>query len=85
MKSLHVPSKTPRFRDSHVIRLGMGILAAGVGGLVALATAALRDIDFLVGPIRRLIFLWIVVGSLSIAAGAGQTLIRRRGRKADES
>jgi uncharacterized membrane protein len=72
----------PRFRDSWLIRIGMGIIAFLFITFLVLAGAEkwfAYSPDM--WPANLWAMFWIVVGLLLIFIGIGQTIVRRRVRK----
>lgn len=70
-----------RLRDSWLIRIGSGIIAAVFTIVLAFALAfKMWNYNPPVGPAGLWAFFWIIAGFLFIVVGIGQTLVRRRRR-----
>jgi len=69
----------PRFRDSGPIRTGVGIIAVVIAFFLGFAIAySIFGYNPPAGPSALWGFIWIVVGSLLVLVGIGQTIVRRR-------
>jgi len=71
------------FRDSWLIRIGAAIIALVIAAVILVGIAFFifgHNPD--VGPAAIWAFFWIIVGGLLIAVGIGQTIVRRRDRRA---
>ena len=70
----------PRFRDSGPIRAGVAFIAIVIAFFLGFAIAyIIYGYNPPAGPSALWAFLWIVVGSLLVVVGIGQTRVRRRG------
>jgi hypothetical protein len=72
----------PRFRDSLPLRIGVGIIAFWLTGILLFEGANFffgYDPD--AGPTFIWLILWMLVAFSCIAVGIGQTIVRRRSHR----
>jgi hypothetical protein len=74
-----------RFRDSWLIRIGIGIIASViVAVLFALVGLIVFGFNPPIGPAGVLIFLWMILGGCFVVVGVGQTIVRRGTKPPDK-
>lgn len=69
---------TPRFRDSWLIRIGIGIIAFWVMVFLVFAGAEWFGHKVDMWPTNLWMMFWIVIALFLIIIGIGQTIVRRR-------
>ena len=69
---------TPRFRDSWLIRIGLGIILFWMMIFLAFAATDLLGHQVEVWPTNLWMVFWFIAALFLIVIGIGQTIVRRR-------